>query len=134
MTGVSLQHLPQVRDQRGLLTFAEVSRQIPFGVKRYFLISDVPSKEVRGEHAHRKLHEILTCVRGRCCVSIDDGQARQEFVLDDPAIALHIPPMTWSIQRGFTRDAILLVLCSDRYDGADYIRDYKEFLKLKTPQ
>ena len=134
MVGVALRYLPQVRDQRGLLTFAEVSGQIPFSVKRCFLISDVPSKKVRGEHAHRKLHEILTCVHGRCHVMVDDGKIRQDFILDDPAIALYVPPMIWSIQHKFTRDAILLVLCSDRYDGADYIRDYAEFRKLKRLQ
>ena len=35
--------------------------------------------------------------------------------------------MIWSTQYAFTRDAVLLVLASERYDSSDYIRDYNEF-------
>jgi hypothetical protein len=38
--------------------------------------------------------------------------------------------MVWGIQYKFSQDAVLLVLGSDRYDSADYIRDYSEFLRL----
>jgi hypothetical protein len=53
---------------------------------------------------------------------------RQEFALDSPALALSLPPMVWGIQYKFSQDAVLLVLCSEKYDSADYIRDYSEFL------
>ena len=39
------------------------------------------------------------------------------------------------MQHRFTPDAVLLVAASEKYDSADYIRDYGEFLKLvKAPQ
>jgi hypothetical protein len=38
--------------------------------------------------------------------------------------------MVWGIQYRFSQDAVLLVLCSDKYDSADYIRDYSDFLQL----
>ena len=128
--GVVLYRLPQAQDLRGLLTWAEVGEQVPFEVKRYFLVSGVATKEVRGEHAHRSLHQFLVCVRGQCHIVADDGWNRQEFVLDSPALALHLPPMVWGIQYRFSQDAVLLVLCSDKYDSADYIRDYADFLQL----
>jgi acetyltransferase-like isoleucine patch superfamily enzyme/dTDP-4-dehydrorhamnose 3,5-epimerase-like enzyme len=130
VAGVALYRLPQAQDLRGLLTYAEVGDQVPFEVKRYFLVSGVATKEVRGEHAHRKLHQFLVCVQGQCHIVADDGRNRQEFVLDSPALALHLPPMVWGIQYRFSQDAVLLVLCSDKYDGADYIRDYSDFLQL----
>lgn len=130
VAGVVLHRLPQAQDLRGLLTFAEVGEQVPFEVKRYFLVSGVATKEVRGEHAHRKLHQFLVCVQGQCHIVADDCRNRQEFVLDSPALALYLPPMVWGIQYKFSQDAVLLVLCSDRYDSADYIRDYAEFLRL----
>jgi dTDP-4-dehydrorhamnose 3,5-epimerase-like enzyme len=134
VAGVVLHRLPQAQDLRGLLTFAEVGEQVPFEVKRCFLVSGVATKEVRGEHAHRKLHQFLVCVQGQCHIVADDGRNRQEFVLDSPAVALYMPPMVWGIQYKFSPDAVLLVLCSDKYDSADYVRDYSEFLQLaKVP-
>ena len=123
--------LPKVEDLRGSLSFGEVSRHVPFEVKRYFLVFDVASEHIRGEHAHRTLHQFLVCVAGRCHVVTDDGQRRNEFVLDSQAKGLHIPPMVWATQYKFTRDATLLVLASDYYDAQEYIRDYHEFLRLK---
>jgi acetyltransferase-like isoleucine patch superfamily enzyme len=128
--GVRLHRLPHVPDMRGNLSFGEIGEQIPFEIKRYFLVYGVASKEIRGEHAHRSLHQFLICVHGRCHVVADDGTNRQEFVLDDPTIGLHLPPMVWGIQYKYSEDAALLVLASDRYDPASYIRDYNEFLTL----
>jgi len=68
-------------------------------------------------------------------VIADDGLNRESFRLDDPSIALLLPPMVWSVQHRFTADAVLLVLASEKYDPADYIRNYVEFLKLvKAPR
>ena len=53
-------------------------------------------------------------------------KAVQNFGADD---MLEIAPAaggpTWYLP--FTRDAVLLVLASERYDSSDYIRDYNEF-------
>jgi hypothetical protein len=40
--------------------------------------------------------------------------------------------MIWGVQQKYTKDGVLLVLASARYDPADYIRDYAEFLRLVT--
>jgi acetyltransferase-like isoleucine patch superfamily enzyme len=123
----TVHRMPFVEDLRGSLSFGEMQRQVPFDVKRYFLVFDVPSEKVRGEHAHRKLHQFLICVAGRCHVVTDDGTERHEFTLDSPTKGVYVPPMVWAIQYKFTGDAILLVFASDFYDPADYIRDYAEF-------
>ncbi len=130
VAGVTLHRLPQVDDLRGNLSFGEIGDQVPFPVKRYFLVYGVASKDIRGEHAHRALHQFLICVHGRCHVVADDGENRQEFVLDRPSLGLHVPPMVWAIQYKYTEDAVLLALASDKYDPASYIRDYSEFLAL----
>lgn len=128
--GVQLLDLPMVADLRGRLSFAEIGAQLPFPPKRYFIVYDVPSAEVRGEHAHRTLEQLLVCVRGGVSVVVDDGRARAEVRLETPGQGLYIPPLTWGIQYGYTRDAVLLVLASDTYDGDEYIRDYDEFERL----
>lgn len=130
----SIHRLPKVEDLRGSLIFGEALRHVPFEVKRYFLVFDVSSEHIRGEHAHRRLHQFLVCVAGRCHVVIDDGVSRHEVALDSPTKGLHLPPMVWATQYKFSRDAVLLVLASDYYDAADYIRDYHEYLALKQEQ
>jgi UDP-2-acetamido-3-amino-2,3-dideoxy-glucuronate N-acetyltransferase len=129
--GVSLRQLPIVDDLRGSLSFGQYDRHLPFIPKRYFIVFDVPGKEVRGEHAHKQLHQFLVCVKGSCSVVVDDGQRRQELLLDTPGLGLHIPPMVWATEYKYTSDAVLLVLASDVYDPDDYIRSYDEFLALK---
>lgn len=125
-----LHKLPLTKDLRGGLTFAEVGKHLPFEVKRYFVILDVPSSNVRGEHAHRKLDQFLVCVKGALAVALDDGKSRDEVILDSPTIGLHIPPMVWGVQYKYSPEAVLLVLASDVYDPDDYIRDYDEFVNL----
>jgi UDP-2-acetamido-3-amino-2,3-dideoxy-glucuronate N-acetyltransferase len=126
--GVTLHKLPLHEDLRGNLTFGEAQRHVPFAVKRYFLTFDVASEEVRGEHAHLRLHQFLVCVKGRVHIVADNGGKQADFLLERPNVGVHIPPMIWSIQYRFSADAVLLGLCSDYYDPADYIRDYSEFL------
>lgn len=130
VSGVSLLNMSCIEDIRGSLSVGEFQRSVPFEAKRYFLVFDVPSVETRGEHAHRKCHQFLVCVRGKVSVVADDGMNREEFLLDRPDLGLHLAPMVWGIQYRYSEDAILLVFASHYYDAADYIRDYNEFLNV----
>lgn len=128
--GVQFVHLPVIPDMRGSLSFAEYGQYLPFVPKRFFLVFDVPSQEIRGEHAHKQLDQFLVCVKGSCTVLVDDGNCREEYILNSPGAALHIPPMVWGVQYKYSPDAVLMVLASDIYNANDYIRDYDEFLSL----
>lgn len=126
--GVRLIQAPIIHDMRGNLSAREVlNGTLPFVPQRYFVVFDVPSREVRGEHAHRTLEQLLVCLKGSVAVVVDDGERREEIVLDSPEHALYLPPMVWGIQYKYSSDAVLLVLASAAYDAADYIRDYDEF-------
>lgn len=133
VAGVTLHPLPHIEDMRGSLSVGEFERSVPFLPKRYFLVFDVPSREIRGEHAHRQCHQFLICVRGSCSVVADDGKNRQEFLLDRPNLGLYLPAMTWGTQYKYSEDAVLLVFASEYYDAADYIRNHDEFLALVKP-
>lgn len=126
--GARLQRLPKIVDLRGALSFGEIGAHLPFDPKRFFMVYDVPSLEVRGEHAHKACHQFLVCVKGSLSVVLDDGERRDEVLLDSARVGLHIPPMVWGIQYRFSSDAVLLVLASHCYDAGDYIRNYDEFL------
>ena len=127
--GVQLHTFNEIADMRGSLTVGEFERQIPFVPKRYFLVYDVPTAETRGEHAHRTCHQFLIVVKGSVCVVADDGERREQFVLDKPNLGLYLPRMTWGIQYKYSDDAVLLVFASEYYDAGDYIREYDAFLE-----
>ena len=131
VSGAALYLTKKVTDLRGALTVGEFAADLPFIPRRYFIVFDVPSLELRGEHAHRECHEFLICVRGSCRVLLDDGYHRQEILLDRPNAAVHMPPMIWGTQHGHSADAALLVFCSHEYDASDYVRVYDEFLDLR---
>jgi UDP-2-acetamido-3-amino-2,3-dideoxy-glucuronate N-acetyltransferase len=125
--GAMLYRLPRIRDHRGELSFAELNQSLPFPVSRYFLVFGVPSRELRGEHAHRTLHQYLVAVHGSCSVRLFDGERSEEVLLDRPECALHVPPMLWTTQYRYSADAVLLVLASDIYREEDYIRDFEQY-------
>jgi UDP-2-acetamido-3-amino-2,3-dideoxy-glucuronate N-acetyltransferase len=134
VAGAKLRRMPLIEDLRGAITFGEIRQHLPFEPKRFFVVFDVPSREVRGEHAHRELHEFLICLRGSCAVALDDGRSHDEVVLDTPTIGLHVPPRLWRVHYKYSPDAMLLVLCSDVYKADDYIRDYEQFIAFAHEQ
>jgi len=127
---VHVERFAEFSDLRGRLTAGELpSEGIPFVPRRWFFVYDVPSREVRGEHAHRTCHQFLICVSGQVNVAVDDGESRSEVVLDEPTIGLYVPPRVWASQYRYDEDAVLLVLASHPYDPDDYIREYEAFVE-----
>lgn len=127
--GVVLHPLARATDLRGSLAALEFG-DLPFMPQRVFAVYGVPNESVRGAHAHRACGQLLVCMSGEVSSVADDGSSRQEFRLSSPEIGLFIPPMIWSMQYRYTRDAVLAVLAELPYDPDDYIRDYEEFLEL----
>lgn len=127
--GVHVQRFAEFEDLRGSLTAGEMPGDaVPFTPHRWFLVYDVPGREVRGEHAHWACHQFLVCVSGRVSVAVDDGTNRAEVLLDSPAIGVYVPPLVWASEYRYEDDAVLLVLASHPYDADDYIREYDAFL------
>jgi UDP-2-acetamido-3-amino-2,3-dideoxy-glucuronate N-acetyltransferase len=125
--GVTIHELARFSDMRGDLTVGNLGAEVPFIPKRFFMVFNVPSKETRGEHAHKQCSQFLICVAGSVAVVIDDGERRQEIVLDAPSRGVLVPPMIWCSQYKYSEDACLLVFASEPYDAGDYIRSYDEF-------
>ena len=128
--GVTLHNMNEVTDIRGNLSVGEFNREIPFIAQRYFLVYGVPTAETRGEHAHHKCHQFLVAIKVTIHVVADDGENREELILDKPNLGLYLPPMTWGIQYRYSSDAVLMVFASDYYDSSDYIRNYDDFAEL----
>jgi UDP-2-acetamido-3-amino-2,3-dideoxy-glucuronate N-acetyltransferase len=127
--GAKLVELTRAEDMRGSLLAIEHPREIPFPVARMFVIQDVPTKEIRGEHAHKICEQFLICLQGSVAVLLDDSVNRLTLKLTNNARGLYIPPMLWAAQYQYSEDAVLLVAASHGYDSDDYIRDYSKFLE-----
>jgi acetyltransferase-like isoleucine patch superfamily enzyme len=135
--GVGKSYLKKIKtsaDVRGSLSAGEFNDDLPFTPKRFFYVYDVPSKETRGEHAHKKCDQFLICLKGSCSVLVDDGQQRKEVELNSPDLGLFLPSGIWGTQYKYTQDAVLLVFASELYDSADYIRDYSSYLDYISQQ
>jgi UDP-2-acetamido-3-amino-2,3-dideoxy-glucuronate N-acetyltransferase len=128
--GSRLSSLPEMSDARGSLMALDFVDFEYFKVNRIFYVYDVPTKYVRGEHAHKSCSQFLLALTGSLKVLLDDGVNRNEVVLDSPNLGLYIPPMVWGTQFQFSTGTILAVMASDNYDSNDYIRSYSEFKQL----
>ncbi len=127
--GVTLHTFPEYKDARGVLSVGNFEREIPFIPKRFFYIYGVPSNVIRGEHAHLRCHQFLMALKGSVSVIADDGQTREEFILNQPNIGIYLPAMTWGVEYRYSADAILLVFASDYYEPEGYIHDYDAYVK-----
>ena len=119
----------KIFDERGELTVLEGARQLPFEVRRVFYVNN--PKGERGNHAHKKLIELLIPMSGSLKVELDDGHTRQNFSLVSDSTGLIIPPMVWARQYDFSSDCSYLVLASMKYSESDYLRNYSDFTRMR---
>lgn len=119
---------PPLGDDRGSLVALEAGKTVPFDIKRVYYIFGTQSGVARGFHAHKNLKQVAVCVTGKCRMILDDGVTREEAWLDSPIKGLLISDLVWREMHEFSEDCVLLVLASEHYDEADYIRSYDEFL------
>jgi hypothetical protein len=117
---------------KGNITVVENNATIPFEVRRTYYLYDVPGGESRGGHAHKELRQLIVAASGSFTVTLDDGKVKRSFLLNRPYQGLLIVPGIWRTLDDFSSGAVCLVLASQPYDKADYIRDYNEFVKYKT--
>lgn len=121
--------LPKIIDPRGNLTVAEGHSNVPFGVARVYWVYDVPAGESRGGHAHKRCREFIIAVSGSFTVTLDDGREKRTFLLNHPYQGLLVETGIWRTLDDFSSGAVCLVLASDPFDEADYIREYDDYME-----
>ena len=121
--------LQSIGHSSGIITVAESGRDFPFPVQRAYFLHGLTERSKRGAHGHVKLRQLMIAVSGSFRVSLTGAQGTEVFRLSEPTQGLLIPPMTWRDLDEFTNSAVCMVLASDRYDEADYIRNYSDFLE-----
>lgn len=123
--------LPRERHANGSLTVVENGASgVPFDVRRVFYLYDVPADADRGGHSHYLSRELIVALSGSFDVVIDDGRTKRRFSLNRPYKALYIPRGLWRTLDNFSGGSIAIVLTSERFSEADYVRDYATFKAL----
>lgn len=117
-------------DERGHLVALETNKTVPFDIKRVYYLFDTKEGVARGFHAHKNLKQVAVCVKGSCRFILDNGKSKESIVLNNATTGLIIEGLIWREMHDFTKDCVLLVLASEHYDEADYVRDYQKFLEL----
>jgi dTDP-4-dehydrorhamnose 3,5-epimerase-like enzyme len=115
----------------GNLIIAEAQKNIPFEIKRVYYINNLFNKTaVRGHHAHKELNQIIFCINGSFTLGLDDGEAKQEIVMDEYHLGVKLGTMLWHTMYNFSADCVILVFADDYYKESDYIRNYDDFKNI----
>jgi dTDP-4-dehydrorhamnose 3,5-epimerase-like enzyme len=130
INNIRLIKFPVIEDTRGNLAFIQ-NDILPFEFKRIYYLFDVPSNAFRGGHSHINQDEVLIALSGSFEVTVNDGFQKKTFLLNKPNVGLYISTGIWRELQNFSSGAVCLVVASDVFEEADYIRDYDEFLKSK---
>ena len=119
-------------DSRGNLVAIEGLQDIPFEIRRVFFIYGVESEVYRGQHSHYKTKQYLIAVSGSCKVTLFDGFSKKTYHLDHPSSGVLQNELVWGEMHDFSEDCVLLVLASEYYNDADYIRSFDDFMILAS--
>lgn len=104
-----------------------IGPEIPFIVKRVYWIK--PKCRDRGNHAHRKLRQVIVCVQGFFTLTMDTGREIKKYKLCGWNPEGVYVSTEWVKMTECSEDCIILVFASAFYDEKDYIRDKKEWRK-----
>lgn len=125
---IQLLQIPKILDDC-YLYFAQTPQHIPFRIKRIYYITNADVRLSRGLHAHKKTKQVIFCISGSIKLILDNGRKREEIVVDQPNTGIFLDKMIWHEMTGFKKNTILLIIASEKFDPADYIRQYEEFKK-----
>ena len=123
--------LSKIQDRAGNITVVEAYIDVPFDIKRIYYLYDIPGGENRGGHAHKELFQLIVAVSGSFDILLDDGKNKKIVKLNRPDYGLLVVPGIWRELFEFSSGAVTMVLASEKYDEADYIREYQQFNNFK---
>jgi hypothetical protein len=124
--------LNKIHNPAGNITIIQNGEHNAFDVKRVYYLYDVPGGSERGGHAHLELYQLIVAASGSFEVILDDGNNKKIIQLNRPNFGLLVVPGIWRELINFSSGAICLVLASEKYNEADYVRDYTDYLKMKN--
>ncbi len=118
------------KNDTGSLLPISLKKQIPFKVKRIFIIYG-KSGSKRADHAHHKCSQYLFPLFGSVNVTYQNKNGnffkRLSFVNRE---GLLLKPKTWCKIKFNSNNSKLIVFCDREYEYYDYIEYYNDFLKI----
>ena len=118
-----------IQDKRGRISFTEFEGLDPlFAIKRFYYITQVPEAMSRGNHGHKNLQQLIFALSGNFNLRVTDGENSEEHVLSANDFGIFLGPGLWRELTRFSKNAVCLVLVSEKFDTDDYISDYDDFL------
>ncbi|MFL2852240.1 MAG: sugar 3,4-ketoisomerase [Candidatus Pelagibacter sp.] len=118
------------KNNTGYLIPFSLKKDIPFSVKRIFIINGKKNK-IRADHAHLKCSQYLVVIKGSVNVIYENKKGKYKKKLSsNNKNTLLLKPKTWCRVKFINKDSMLLVFCDREYEFDDYIEYYKEFLKI----
>ncbi len=120
--------LKAFQDERGALSVGETGAEVPFPMRRFYVIKDVPENAVRGAHAHKKTEQALFCLQGSLTLTMDDGTRKETRTIGPIPEGTLLRSRVWHEMSGFSPDCIVLIVADEPYDESDYLREYPAFL------
>ena len=123
--------LARIRRPEGTITPVDSGVDLPFEIERVYYLYDIPAGAARGGHAHRALEQVIVCAMGAFTVTLKDGRTVRRLELNRAHVGLYIPTLIWRELDSFSAGSVCVVLASQHFEEADYIRDYGDFATLK---
>jgi|SRR3989338_8799729 len=121
----------QFPDPDGDLIITETGVNLPLvNVPRVYRRYVVNPYANVGHHAHKSTEQVIFCACGCFTLHLDDGQKKQDILMDVPHIGVILGARLWHSMSNFNKNSMILVHTSSLYNEDDYIRDYQEFLSF----
>jgi dTDP-3-amino-3,4,6-trideoxy-alpha-D-glucose transaminase len=97
--------------------------------KRFYFLHNLQIGSVRGFHAHKELEQIFICMTGGFEVILTDSDLNEfRYSLENRYQQLFVPKGFWRVITALEDDSVLAVIASEKYDEADYIREFSDFI------
>lgn len=109
-------------------------KEMPFEVKRMFIVQSASPGEVRGNHAHWNTSQMLVCSAGIIQLDTETMEGAKKRMYLEPGESYYHGPLEWLTVTYITGRDILLSFCSAEYSECDYIRNYEQFKNIQHRQ
>lgn len=110
---------------------AHSMEEIPFHVERMYYLYEVKEDRKSGQHANVSNQQVMVAVQGSFEVKLYDGHIEKSVLLNKNNEGLLVREGIWREVFNFSKDAICLVFCSEKYNLEDYIKDFEVFMRMK---
>ena len=117
-------------DDRGCLSALEITEEAGFEAKRVFWLHELNGSD-RGGHAHIDTEQVAILLQGQMEIKVEHDGLDYSYRLNNASRPLYLPKLAWVEMTNISKDSILIIVSSTRYDKSRSIRNYKDYQNYK---